>query len=77
VIGARHGGRIGVRADVPGMVAAAACILIAIASSAPRRLIKGMLKATGLRSHVSAFIYGEEAPHGRPSPDIYPDAAWP
>ena len=60
----------------PEMVAVAADrVPIAVASSAPRRLIAAVLEATGLAPHFSAFVSSEEVPRGKPSPDVYLEAA--
>jgi len=76
MIGALHGGRVDLLPGAPEMVAAAADrVPIAVASSAPRRLIEAVLEATGLRSHFSAFVSSEEVPRGKPSPDVYLEAA--
>ena len=76
MIGALHGGRFDLLPGAPEMVAAAADrVPTAVASSAPRRLIEAVLEATGLRSHFSAFVSSEEVPRGKPSPDVYLEAA--
>lgn len=76
MIGALHGGRVELLPGAPTMVAAAADrVPIAVASSAPRRLIEAVLAATRLQSHFSAFVSSEEAPRGKPSPDVYLEAA--
>lgn len=76
MIGALHGGRVDLLPGSPEMVAAAAeRVPIAVASSAPRRLIAAVLEATGLQQHFSAFVSSEEVPRGKPSPDVYEEAA--
>jgi HAD superfamily hydrolase (TIGR01509 family) len=76
MIGALHGGRVDLLPGAPEMVAAAADrVPIAVASSAPRRLIAAVLEATGLHRHFSAFVSSEEVPRGKPSPDVYLEAA--
>ena len=76
MIGALHGGRVDLLPGAPEMVtAAAARVPVAVASSAPRRLIAAVLEATGLRPHFTAFVSSEEVPRGKPSPDVYLDAA--
>ena len=76
MIGALHGGRVDLLPGAPEMVAVAADrVPIAVASSAPRRLIAAVLEATGLAPHFSAFVSSEEVPRGKPSPDVYLEAA--
>ena len=76
MIGALHGGRVDLLPGAPEMVAAAADrVPIAVASSAPRRLIAAVLEAPGLHQHFSAFVSSEEVPRGKPSPDVYLEAA--
>jgi HAD superfamily hydrolase (TIGR01509 family) len=76
MIGALHGGRVELLPGSREMVAAAAeRVPIAVASSAPRRLIDAVLGATGLRSAFAAFVSSEEVPRGKPSPDVYLEAA--
>ncbi|MDF3043580.1 MAG: HAD-superfamily hydrolase, subfamily variant 3, partial [Thermomicrobiales bacterium] len=55
MIGALHGGRVELLPGAPGMVAAAAeRVPIAVASSAPRRLIAAVLETTGLLPNFTA-----------------------
>jgi HAD superfamily hydrolase (TIGR01509 family) len=76
MIGALHGGRVDLLPGAPEMVAAAAGrVPVAVASSAPRRLIDAVLEATGLHPRFSAFVSSEEVPRGKPSPDVYLEAA--
>jgi HAD superfamily hydrolase (TIGR01509 family) len=76
MIGALHGGRVDLLPGAPEMVAAAADrVPVAVASSAPRRLIDAVLEVTGLHSWFSAFVSSEEVPRGKPSPDVYLEAA--
>jgi HAD superfamily hydrolase (TIGR01509 family) len=76
MIGALYGGRVDVLLGAPEMVAVAADrVPIAVASSAPRRLIAAVLEATGLSPQFSAFVSSEEVPRGKPSPDVYLEAA--
>lgn len=76
MIAALHGGRVEL---LPGsremVVAAAERAPIAVASSAPRRLIEAVLEAVGLRSRFAACVSSEEVPRGKPSPDVYLEAA--
>lgn len=48
---------------------------IALASSAPRRLIDAVLDRTGLTGSFSATVSSAEVPRGKPSPDVYLAAA--
>ena len=63
MIGALHGGRVDLLPGAPEMVAAAADrVPVAVASSAPQRLIAAVLEATGLNPRFSAFVFSEEYP---------------
>jgi HAD superfamily hydrolase (TIGR01509 family) len=76
MIGALHGGRVDLLPGATEMVTAAADrVPVAVASSAPRRLIEAVLEATRLHPHFSAFVSSEEVPRGKPSPDVYLEAA--
>ncbi|GAA2344726.1 HAD family phosphatase [Saccharopolyspora halophila] len=48
---------------------------IALASSAPRRLIDAVLDRHDLTGHFSATVSSAEVPRGKPSPDVYLAAA--
>ena len=48
---------------------------IALASSAPRRLIDAVLDRHRLTEHFSATVSSAEVPKGKPSPDVYLAAA--
>ena len=48
---------------------------IALASSAPRRLIDAVLDRHGLTEHFTATVSSAEVPRGKPSPDVYLAAA--
>ncbi|PRW63323.1 HAD family hydrolase [Actinopolyspora mortivallis] len=48
---------------------------IALASSAARRLIDAVLDRNGLTGHFSATVSSAEVPRGKPSPDVYTEAA--
>lgn len=48
---------------------------IALASSAPRRLIDAVLQRHDLIQHFSATVSSAEVPRGKPSPDVYLEAA--
>ena len=76
MIGALHGGRVELLPGSREMVAAAAArVPVAVASSAPLRLIEAVLEATHLRPRFAAFVSSEEVPRGKPSPDVYLEAA--
>lgn len=48
---------------------------IALASSATRRVITAVLDAHGLAGEFSATVSSAEVPRGKPSPDVYTEAA--
>ncbi|MDP9364409.1 MAG: HAD family phosphatase [Chloroflexota bacterium] len=76
MIGALNGGRVALLPGASGMVeAAAARAPVGVASSAPKRLIEATLAATGLRPFFDAVVSSEEVPRGKPSPDVYREAA--
>jgi HAD superfamily hydrolase (TIGR01509 family) len=76
MIAALHNGRVDLLPGAPAMVAAAAArVPIAVASSAPRRLIEAVLEATALRPYFAALVSSEEVPRGKPAPDVYREAA--
>ncbi|HEU0113562.1 MAG TPA: HAD family phosphatase [Thermomicrobiales bacterium] len=76
MIAALAAGRIELLGGAASMVAAAAARApIAVASSAPRRLIEAVLATTGLRAAFSAVVSSEEVARGKPSPDVYAEAA--
>ncbi len=76
MIAALHGGRVELLLGAREMVeAVSARVPIAVASSAPRRLIEAVLSSTGLIGHFTAIVSSEEVPRGKPSPDVYQEAA--
>jgi HAD superfamily hydrolase (TIGR01509 family) len=76
MIGALHGGRVDLLPGAREMVVTAAeRVPVAVASSAPRRLIEAVLEAVDLMPHFSAYVSSEEVPRGTPSPDVYEEAA--
>lgn len=76
MIAALHGGRVELLPGSWEMVTAAADRApIAVASSAPLRLIEAVLDVVGLRSRFAACVSSEEVPRGKPSPDVYLEAA--
>jgi HAD superfamily hydrolase (TIGR01509 family) len=76
MIGALHGGRVELLPGSREMVTAVADrVPVAVASSAPRRLIEAVLEAVDLRSRFAACVSSEEVPRGKPSPDVYLEAA--
>jgi HAD superfamily hydrolase (TIGR01509 family) len=64
---------------IPGAVEAvrriAAWVPLAIASSSNRELIDVVVAAAGLADDFEATVSSEEVPRGKPSPDVYLDAA--
>ena len=48
---------------------------LAVASSSNRELIDGVLAAAGLAEHFEVTVSSEEAARGKPSPDVYLEAA--
>ncbi|MCC6313881.1 MAG: HAD family phosphatase [Thermomicrobiales bacterium] len=76
MIAALEAGRIDLLDGAAAMVTDAAMRApIAVASSAPRRLIEAVLTATGLRPAFTALVSSEEVARGKPSPDVYIEAA--
>ena len=75
MIAALNSGRAELTSGASELVAAVAqCAPIALASSAPRRLIDAVLDTTGLSIYFSATVSSEEVPRGKPSPDVYLEA---
>jgi HAD superfamily hydrolase (TIGR01509 family) len=64
---------------LPGAVAAVrrigARVPLAIASSSNRELIDVVTRAAGLAGDFAATVSSEEVPRGKPSPDVYLEAA--
>ena len=64
---------------IPGAVAAVrrigAWVPLAIASSSNRELIEVVLRVSGLAGDFAATVSSEEVPRGKPSPDVYLEAA--
>lgn len=48
---------------------------IALASSAPRRLIDAVLRGHGLADRFTTTVSSAEVPRGKPHPDVYAEAA--
>lgn len=46
-------------------------LICAVASSSPREMIEYLLERNGLASFFSVVQSGEEAPHGKPAPDVF------
>jgi beta-phosphoglucomutase-like phosphatase (HAD superfamily) len=65
--------------EVPGAVAAVARIAsgmpAAIASSAHREVIAAALRSVGLAGRLPVVVSSDDVPRGKPSPDVYLDAA--
>jgi HAD superfamily hydrolase (TIGR01509 family) len=53
----------------------AASFRLAVASSSNRELIDGVLAAAGLGDHFEVTVSSEEVARGKPSPDVYLEAA--
>ncbi|NIH86816.1 HAD family hydrolase [Amycolatopsis granulosa] len=53
----------------------AARVPVALASSAARRVIDAVLETHGLTREFSATVSSAEVPRGKPSPDVYAEAA--
>ncbi|AIJ26618.1 HAD family hydrolase [Amycolatopsis methanolica] len=53
----------------------AARVPVALASSAARRVIDAVLETHGLTGEFSATVSSAEVPRGKPSPDVYAEAA--
>jgi HAD superfamily hydrolase (TIGR01509 family) len=64
---------------LPGAVEAVrrigAGLPLAIASSSNRELIDAVLRASGLADDFAVTVSSEEVPRGKPSPDVYVEAA--
>ena len=48
---------------------------LAVASSSPRTIIEALLGAAGIAGCFGAVVSSEEVPRGKPSPDVYLEAA--
>jgi HAD superfamily hydrolase (TIGR01509 family) len=76
MIGALAAGRVELLPGAREVVAAAgARVPLALASSAARLVIDGVLDATGLRPYFAATVSSEEVARGKPAPDVYFEAA--
>ncbi|GAB2833559.1 HAD family hydrolase [Streptomyces daliensis] len=76
MIAALEGGRIDLLEGAREMVTeTAARAPIALASSAPRRVIDAVLVHHGIDHHFKATVSSAEVPRGKPSPDVYLAAA--
>lgn len=76
MITALEQGRIELLPGAREMVAEAAALCpIALASSAPRRVIDAVLVLHGIDHHFKATVSSAEVPRGKPSPDVYLAAA--
>lgn len=76
MVDALHHGRIELLDGAREMVTeAAARAPIALASSAARPLIDAVLEEHGLSGHFAATVSSAEVPRGKPSPDVYLEAA--
>lgn len=76
MIAAVDAGRAPLLPDADTMVIdVSARVPIALASSAPRRLIDAVLATYGLTDKFTATVSSAEVPRGKPSPDVYLEAA--
>ncbi|MER2092929.1 MAG: HAD family phosphatase, partial [Saccharopolyspora rectivirgula] len=76
MIAALENGEIDLLAGADRMVTDVADLApIALASSAPRRLIDAVLDRHGLTERFSATVSSAEVPRGKPGPDVYLEAA--
>ncbi|MFF8844188.1 HAD family hydrolase [Streptomyces sp. NPDC015127] len=76
MVAALEHGRIGLLDGARDMVAqTAAAGPIALASSAPRRIIDAVLVHHGIDHHFKATVSSAEVARGKPSPDVYLAAA--
>ncbi|WP_277676209.1 HAD family hydrolase [Saccharopolyspora rectivirgula] len=76
MVAALEGGEIGLLPGADKMVAEVARRApIALASSAPRRLIDAVLEHHGILEHFTATVSSAEVPRGKPHPDVYLAAA--
>ncbi|MDL5158311.1 HAD family hydrolase [Actinomycetospora termitidis] len=64
-----YAGAVDMVRDVAGRVP------VALATSAPRRLIDAVLEANGLTSSFGATVSSAEVERGKPGPDVYLEAA--
>lgn len=72
MITALEQGRIELLPGAREMVAEAAALApVALASSAPRRVIDAVLVRHGIDHHFKATVSSAEVPRGKPSPDVY------
>ena len=55
--------------------AVASRVPVALATSAPRRLIDAVMDRHDLASSFGATVSSAEVPRGKPSPDVYLEAA--
>ncbi|TQN33474.1 HAD superfamily hydrolase (TIGR01509 family) [Haloactinospora alba] len=56
------------------VAAVSARVPVALASSAPRRLIDAVLRGHGLADHFTATVSSAEVARGKPHPDVYLEA---
>ncbi|WP_314171423.1 HAD family hydrolase [Streptomyces winkii] len=76
MISALEEGRIELLPGAREMVSEAAALApVALASSAPRRVIDAVLVRHGIDHHFKATVSSAEVPRGKPSPDVYLAAA--
>jgi len=56
------------------VVHVAKTVPVALASSAPRRIIETVMNTMGMGPYFSATVSSAEVPRGKPSPDVYTEA---
>lgn len=54
---------------------AAAAYRVALASGSPKLVIQKVMSLMGLERAFEVMVYGDDMPHGKPSPDIYLETA--
>ncbi|MBL7499822.1 HAD family phosphatase [Frankia sp. CNm7] len=75
-LGQRYGDAPPVIEGAVGAVRALSALLpLAVASSSPHAIIDLVLRAAGLGADFQAFVSSEEVGRGKPSPDVYLEAA--
>lgn len=75
VAGRYESGEVTLMPGAHDMVAGiAGQVPLALASSAPRRIIETVMDTMGLGPYFSATVSSAEVPRGKPSPDVYTEA---
>jgi mannitol-1-/sugar-/sorbitol-6-/2-deoxyglucose-6-phosphatase len=68
-------GDLAYKPGCPELLAAAAAVPMAVASSSPLRLIRAVLDRFAIASIFRAIVSGEQVAHPKPAPDIFERAA--